>query len=333
MYAKRIDILKGLLTLQMIFAHCIQFYTDLEKNTAALHISEYINLITFSGYLFCFGYASHLAYFSKERREASRRLLFNAGKLLASYYVSCFCYAIFVEQLPLRMDSVWELLLLKRLAGWSEFLFSFSLVMILELILFPLFTEKYKWGIGIMGCVAVLFCFLPYREVGSIGGSLIGGYGGAYFPVIPYSVYLLAGVWLARTQTGFLKGIFMVSLAGTIWHMIDYRWISGGQPSRFPLSFSFLVGAAFFLYLYYLFSVMLEKRKEGILIRYLAKAGKNSLFYLLISNLIIFSIKATRFYRINILYSTILYVIILLIIEFLKSMIRDNRKKRTDMLK
>lgn len=333
MYAKRIDIVKGLLTLQMIFAHCIQFYTDLEKNRTALHISEYINLTTFSGFLFCFGYASYLAYFRKERREASRRLLGNAGKLLVSYYISCFCYVIFVEKLPFRLDMVWELLTLKRLAGWSEFLFSFALVMVLELLLFPLFTEKYKWGIGVMGATAILSCFLPYREVGSIVGSLAGGYGGTFFPVIPYSIYLLAGVWIAKTQTGFRKSVFIIALAGTIWHVIDYIWISGMQPSRFPLSFAFLVGAAFFLYLYYLLAVLLERKVEGAAAHYLTKVGKNSLFYLLLSNLIIFSLRASSFYRKSMIYSMGLFFILLLIVGYLKGIVKRDGEKMINVLK
>ena len=46
MRVRRIDILKGILTLQMILAHCIQFYVDLGRNPVALHISDYINLDT-----------------------------------------------------------------------------------------------------------------------------------------------------------------------------------------------------------------------------------------------------------------------------------------------
>lgn len=332
-YAKRIDIVKGILTLQMVFAHCIQFYTDLEKNTVALHLSEYINLTTFSGFLFCFGYVSYLAYFRKERREVSRRLLGNAGKMLVSYYVSCFCYVIFVEKLPLRADVVWELLALKRLAGWSEFLFSFALVMAMELILFPLFTEKKKWALPVMAVAAVLFCFLPYREVGSIVGSLIGGCGGTFFPVIPYGVYLIAGVWIARERIGFRKSIFVVAFMGTVWHIIDYIWISGTQPSRFPLSFSYLAGAAFFLYLYYLLAVMLEEKTDLLFVRYLTNVGKNSLFYLLVSNLIIFSVKASVFYKKSMLYSAGLFLVIIMVIGYLKQIVRGDGRKQPNMLK
>lgn len=333
MHEKKIDVLKGILTLQMILAHCIQFYTDLEKNTVALYISEYINLTTFSGFLFCFGYVSYLSYFTKERRESSRRLFGNMGKLLAGYYISCFGYTIFVEKLPLRMDMIGELLLLKRLAGWSEFLFSFALVMAMELLLFPLFTEKIRWGLGGMTVVALLVCFLPHREVGSIVGSVIGGYGGAFFPVVPYSIYLIAGVFMAREQAGFKKSVFAIALAGTIWYIMDYKWVSGMQPSRFPLSFSYLIGASFFLYLYYLLSVVLESKKNVWPVKYLADVGNNSLFYLLVSNLLIFSLKASSFYRKSMLYSVGLFVALLFLIAYLRRIVRGNGKKEIHVLK
>ncbi len=333
MYAKKIDIMKGILTLQMIFAHCIQFYTDLEKNTLALHISEYINLTTFSGFLFCFGYASYLSYFTKERREASRRLFHNGWKLLAGYLISCFGYTIFVEKLPFRIDRIRELLFFERLAGWSEFLFSFALVMAMELLLYPLFSGRSKRVFLGMAMVAFFVCFLPHREVGSLTGSIIGGYGGTFFPVIPYSVYLLAGVWMAGEKKEYGKSIFFISLAGTIWYVIDYIWISGMRPSRFPLSFSYLIGAAFFLYLYYLLSMALERKEGAFLVRYLMNVGKNSLFYLLVSNLVIFSLKASAFYRKSMFYSVGLFFTLLFMMDYFRRIVRGDDRKQNFVLK
>lgn len=326
MRARRIDILKGILTLQMIFAHCIQFYVDLSKNQTALHISDYINLTTFSGFLFCFGYASCLSYFGGEWKEAAGRLLKNALRLMAGFYISSFCYVIFVEKIPFRIDLTLEILLLERLAGWSEFLFSFPLIMILECILFPLFKEKCKWGLPAMAVISILTCLLPQREAGSIVGSLTGGTGGAYFPVIPYGLYLLAGVWFARKQMGFKKFVFILACGGTMWHTIDYIWISGGQPSRFPLSLAFLAGAALFVYLYYLFATVLEKRAEMPPVRYLSGVGKNSLFYLLLSNFIVFSVTATKFYKKEMNYSIGLFLVILLLIWYMQGVCKGKER-------
>ncbi len=334
MRAYRIDILKGILTIQMILAHCIQFYVDMERDRAAFHVSEYINLTTFSGFFFCFGYASCLAYFNKEWRDAAGRLMKNALRLLMGFYLSSFCYVIFVERLPLRMDLVIELLLFRRLGKWSEFLFSFVLVMVLECVFFPLFTAKYNRSLLAMAAISILTCLLSYREAGSIPvkdgsmafvvGSLAGGVNGSYFPVIPYSLYLVAGIYFARKQIGFQKLFMAIACAGTLWHTIDYVWISGQQPSRFPLSVSYLIGAALYVYLYYLLAIALERRESALPVRYLVAVGKNSLFYLLFSNLIIFAVTATKFYKKQMNYSVGLFVVILLVIWYLQGLCRGK---------
>jgi len=311
----------------MVFAHCIQFFGDLGKNQIAYHISEYINLTTFSGFLFCFGYVSDLAYFGKEWRGCAGKILKNALRLLVCFYISSFCFGIFVENIPLDREAVLEIFMLKRLAGYSEFLFSFALIMVLECILFPFFSRKWKWGgvfIIAMVAISILTCFLPHREVGSIIGSLIGGVGGAYFPVIPYGIYFLAGIWFSRRQEK-SKIIFSLACGGTIWHSIDYVLISGGQPSRFPLSFSFLVGATLFIYLYYMLAKSLEEKANTLLGNYLECVGKNSLLYLLLSNFIIFSVTATQFYRKGLNYSIGMFFIILFVVWYLQRLCKVRK--------
>lgn len=185
-----------------------------------------------------------------------------------------------------------------------------------------------------MAAISILTCLLSYREVGSIPvkdgsmafvvGSLAGGVNGSYFPVIPYSLYLVAGIYFARKQIGFQKLFMAIACAGTLWHTIDYVWISGQQPSRFPLSVSYLIGAALYVYLYYLLAIALERRESALPVRYLVAVGKNSLFYLLFSNLIIFAVTATKFYKKQMNYSVGLFVVILLVIWYLQGLCRGK---------
>lgn len=115
-----------------------------------------------------------------------------------------------------------------------------------------------------------------------------------------------------------------IACAGTLWHTIDYVWISGQQPSRFPLSVSYLIGAALYVYLYYLLAMALERRESALPVCYLAAVGKNSLFYLLLSNLIIFAVTATKFYKKQMNYSVGLFVVILLVIWYLQGLCRGK---------
>lgn len=61
--------------------------------------------------------------------------------------------------------------------------------------------------------------------------------------------------------------------------------------------------------------------------------GKNSLFYLLVSNMIIFSLKASSFYKMSLIYSTGLFIVILAAAWYLKQIVRRDDKKQSDMLK
>ncbi len=93
------------------------------------------------------------------------------------------------------------------------------------------------------------------------------------------------------------------------------------------------MGAAFFLYLYYLLAVALEEKTDVLFVRCFINAGRNSLFYLLVSNLIIFSVKASVFHRKSMLYSLGLFFIILMVVGYLKQIVRGDGRKRSNVLK
>ena len=68
---KYIDLLKAILVLNMILAHTFQLILgmSIEPINSTNRIMIYINLTTFSGFLFCFGYSSYIAYLSKDKKE------------------------------------------------------------------------------------------------------------------------------------------------------------------------------------------------------------------------------------------------------------------------
>jgi len=86
-----IDIYKGILVVLMIFAHVIQFMA--EKNIKILSlISLYVNLTTFSGFLFAFGYVCEIAYFRKELCDVKPKMIKTIVKTLFSFYISGLFY-------------------------------------------------------------------------------------------------------------------------------------------------------------------------------------------------------------------------------------------------
>lgn len=309
----KLDFFKGILTIQMIFAHCLQFFCDLNKEAGWKNVSEWVNLTTFAGFVFAFGYAYYLAYLQKDFRYAVKKAGKNILSLLGAYYISAFSFVIFIERIAFRKDRILEILLLRRLAGWSEFLFSFAMITLVTLVLWkPLTSKNNKVLLG-LGVLALVICVLPHREAKPILGTLIGGRGGSYFPVLPFYVYFVAGVYMARKKLNFDWKILLASIAGTAYMIVDALLITKEYPSRFPLSLAWLLGATLIIYIYYLASGYLCKFK---LLSGISMVGKQSLFYLLISNFIIFALKSTIFYKLGGAYSIGLCIVILLIIRY-----------------
>jgi len=86
---REIDICKGILTVTMILCHCIQFFGNETEGVQKI-LADVINLATFSGFLFCFGYVSDIAYYRKEWKESAGKMLKNAvGGVLYFGYRLC----------------------------------------------------------------------------------------------------------------------------------------------------------------------------------------------------------------------------------------------------
>jgi hypothetical protein len=78
-----LDIMKGLLTAGMVFAHLIEFFAA--PSLALETLSVFIDLVSFSGFFFCFGFAVWLAYLDGP-----------AARWRAALRTACKCYVAFV---------------------------------------------------------------------------------------------------------------------------------------------------------------------------------------------------------------------------------------------
>jgi hypothetical protein len=321
---KTIDCFKGILTIQMILAHCLQFYCNLDAERGWRFLSEYINLTTFSGFVFAFGYVSYLAYAKEQFPNALKKIVKNIARLLLAFYISSFTYVIFIERMPFRMDRILEIVLIKRLAGWSEFLLSFAGVMLITIPLLRLIKNQNKKLLVIIGGISIVACFLPPKEVAPIVGLFIGGYGSAYYPVIPYYLYFVIGVYFVRKEIKFNWFVMAVAIMGMVYTIFDAFVLSKGWPSRFPLSLGWLLGGLLFLYGYYLLSRFLGAKKYFF---WLSEIGKYSLSYLLLSNIIIFALKQSKFFKISSSFSLGLFLIIMIILWYITGLVKGKVQK------
>ena len=89
--------MKGLLTLAMILCHCLQFFGKEDAGIEKILVNV-INLTTFSGFLFCFGFVCCLAYFQGDTKRGIAHMLRNMIRLLLAFYISGLAYMAFKEQ-------------------------------------------------------------------------------------------------------------------------------------------------------------------------------------------------------------------------------------------
>ncbi len=300
-----IDIMKGFLVLLMILAHVIQFFPDGKFDE---YFSLYVNLTTFSGFMFCLGYVFPLAY--SNRAGAEKRMFIGFLKTLIAYYVSGCCYIAIIEQ-KLTVSLFIDILLLKRVPFYSEFLLSLALVFAFGIFLFKpleeLMENKIKFSLVVIFCL--LCTGIDYSNVRSgLLGSVIGSSHFNNFPILQYGFYFLIGFYLSEKKITFNWWVLAISLIGTIMFSLSVVCLDI-IPSRFPPSLSWVVGASFFVYVYFLLCKLIKKCPPVSII------GKESLIFLIVSNIMIFSAK-TIFVNVNFplwLFKTILYIVIILV--------------------
>lgn len=145
-----LDLMKSLLVIGMITAHVLQLcYVGGSKLVAAF--SLFINMVTFSSFMFCFGCAAWLAYFRKypNKMQVKGKLFRNFIRLLICFYISGYGFLLLVDSDFTLYEAV-KVLLLWRIPGYSEFLLSFAFLNLVIYVLYPiiqkLIVNKYKIG-------------------------------------------------------------------------------------------------------------------------------------------------------------------------------------------
>jgi len=159
MRSSLIDIKKGILVLGMLLAHCIQFFYS-GSNLLLKCISEYANLVTFSGFFFCFGYVSWLAYFKKENLPVEK-MLKTAFKCYVAFVLSGVVFKLFVEREGFSYVLVESIILLQDIPGYSEFLISFSVITLLSLFLsnqIEIMTRNFRWVLVSFSILIFSYC-------------------------------------------------------------------------------------------------------------------------------------------------------------------------------
>lgn len=322
---REIDLQKGILTILMILAHCIQYFS-LQQYPVMNAISDYVNLTTFSGFVFTFGFVSYHAYLkNKTYSSAFGRIVCNVIRLAVAYYISAFANYVFFYKKALDLSTIKNIILLRPMIGYSEFLLSFACMMFLLLIFFRLFQRADLLLLGGAFVVSVVFCMISPVPVQNSWFSLFIGCDTISYPVFSYLIYFVLGIYIAK------NGIKKHWLVGGIAALSTAAYYIAGffvEPRRWPPSVIFLLGAALFIYLYFVISARMLKIKWLKMPNYvLCSIGQNSLFYLLGSNLCLFTLSAFNVVPSDWYVVLLVYLVIMAVLWYLSKINRTVSKK------
>lgn len=281
-----LDLFKGVLVGGMVAAHIVQFFPS--GGTVSESFSAYINLITFSGFMFVFGCTCSIAYLFKRISYSllAKKLLKGFVRTIIAFYVSGIAFTILVAE-RWSATSIIEILTLQNIPGYSEFLLSFAFIFPLLFVMKP-FAEKLNGVIcAIVVVLSLLSCNLQFdTHFLPVLGVFFGGNAFFCFPIISYFSYFVVGAYLSKKKTSLNRIVLVFAAVGSMM-LLAYIWRTGGMPTRFPPSALWVMGGYLFVYAYWL---MCRNVKRWKLIKMIEAVGSKSLQYLVVSNVVIFSV-------------------------------------------
>ena len=313
----------------MITAHVFQLCYSGDSKFVSV-FSLYINMVTFSSFMFCFGCSSQLAYIGRfeDRKCIKNKLLKNFIRLLVSFYISGYAYLVFIENNTSILDFL-KVLFLWKIPGYSEFLLSFAMInMVIYIFYFKLrdiSVNKYKSGGVIL--FSLVSTFIPYGIIIiPLIGTFIGTTKYACFPILQYLPFFIIGIYCQCNNAFVDKRLWLCSTLATVF-VTMYVFFTHNIPQRFPPSLLWILWPSMFTLLYYWISHKLSgKIKHGPIKTVIDVFGAFTLDYLVISNLLIFSIRRIYGKSMEISISLVFAILILSICFFYGFVKMQNRK-------
>ena len=278
-----LDRMKAFLVIGMVFSHTLTFYPIFPFSFCRA-FSTYISTMTFPGFLFVLGYVSQIAYFSKERSAVSKRILSGFFKSMAALYICGIAFTLFMQK-TVSPQAILNKLLLLELPSYSEFLLSFALLYLAMFLFFPWIKNMSDQAIVILSIFSLGMTFFPYHLITHpIAASIFGCETMFTFPLIPYGIYFLAGIYFCRHKVVFHKWLYPATLLCTFcfaaYHLILQKW-----PVLFPPTFIQVLGTTGIIYTYYLIARKSFGTYGDALLTFI---GRHTLIILVIHNLLLF---------------------------------------------
>ncbi|MGN0776230.1 MAG: hypothetical protein ACI4MM_06085 [Candidatus Ventricola sp.] len=296
---RTIDVSRGLLVIMMVYGHVLQFFGDGQLFPLVNDLINVINLTVFGTFVFCFGATAGLAYLNKPYRRALPGMVKTALRAYVAFCLSGIGYRVLRENKPFAVGAVRRVLTLADIPGWSEFLIAFALYSLLLIVGFSALRWLSRRPLASLavGAACVACCLVvPYSAIPHPLGLLIGGTDFAYFPVVQYMPYFLAGLLYAQGERWRLLAAAVLC---TATGAVDF--VLHGLPGRFPPDWGWILLPALFVAAVVVLSRALcalpgggVRRIADGLCGLLGSLGSASLYYLLTSNLVLFTLAGKK---------------------------------------
>jgi hypothetical protein len=302
---EEIDLFKGLHMLYMVTAHTVHFVFFKEQalggNLAAYHFQWTLGpIIVFSAFLFVFGYACYRAYLLPGRTRVRPRALRTALRIYFAYLL-CGGLWIAITQAgePHLRPYLVDLALGRAPKPYSDFLLPYS-AMALLICLAPAF---WRWVVHTPGAWMALFVlsvastFFPAPEGTPGEVAVLWPVAGApHIPLVPYLQIWLAGALCSTASSLPVRRCLLIGSAVTGFAVLGVWWTDSLR--RFPPAPWFVWMSALPIALLLAFSWWLQRRVAlGGLTARLRDVGRNPLVYVILSNLILFSIGGVKAFK------------------------------------
>lgn len=295
---RSIDVGRGLLVIMMVYGHVMQFFGDSQIFPLVGTMIDVINLTVFPTFVFYFGATAVLAYLKKPYLQALPGMLRTTLRAYAVFCLSGVGYRVLRENKAFSVGTVRRVMQLHDIPGWSEFLISFTLYGLLLIVGYAVFDFLSRKPMACLFVSALCVCsclVVPYGEIPTHLALLIGGRNFSYFPIVQYMPYFLCGMLYSQGDRRTRRMLFVVAVVSSLGGVAHWHFF--GFPGRFPPEWGWILLPAVLVGAVVLLSrALCGMAGNGIgkiadaLCGVLGHFGGASLYYLLGSNLVLFTL-------------------------------------------
>lgn len=293
---RAIDYEKGIIVAAMVFCHVLQHFGNTGSFPEQSGLILAVCAMAFSTFVFAYGRSVLIAYYNRDFKTAAPRMLGSVVRSYLAFCISGVAQKVLCGEKNFSMSVVRRVFVLEDIPGMSEFLAAFAVLGLVALALYwPLKKLlEHKKAFWIVAFACFFTSFIPYEYIRDARlGLLIGTEKFYLFPVLQYFPFFMAGLYVSKY--GMEKRPVWLAVSGVLTAVSVVYTIVCGEPGRFPPTLLWLTMPCFGIVLLDMLAEVVNRWTAQR--AWAAKAaapvenmGRNSLYYLLTSNLILFAI-------------------------------------------